>query len=138
MHPADLTAEANPIIGDTDPSTARRLQAVLTGMSLQARRHLIDILIDTVCRSAQQPSIPAAVKHLSQPSPRPVPVPGGSARRPDSASGYAGEWGVKISSGIALCAGYDSAWRRGPERRDCQAPQWTIAYWPPMKRWPTR
>jgi anti-sigma regulatory factor (Ser/Thr protein kinase) len=105
MRPADLTAEADPIIGDTDPSTARRLQAVLTGMSLQARRHLIDILIDTVRRSAEQPSTPAAAKHLSQPSPRPVPVPGGSARRPDSASGYAGEWGVKISSDIASVRG---------------------------------
>jgi hypothetical protein len=48
MRPADLTAEANPIIGDTDPDTARRLQAVLTGMNLRAQRHLIDILIDTV------------------------------------------------------------------------------------------
>jgi DNA-binding MarR family transcriptional regulator len=85
-----LTAEAEPIIGDTDPNTARRLQAVLTGMSLQARRHLIDTLIDTVRRFAEQPSTPAAAKHLSQPSPRPVPVPGGSARRPNST--YAGDW----------------------------------------------
>lgn len=48
-----LTAEAEPIIGDTDPDTARHLQAVLRGMSPQTRRHLIDLLIDTVCRSAE-------------------------------------------------------------------------------------
>jgi DNA-binding MarR family transcriptional regulator len=100
-----LTAEAEPIIGDTDPDTARRLQAVLTGMSLQARRHVIDMLIDTVRRSAEQPSTPTAAKHLSQPSPGPVPVPGGSARGPDSASVYAGAWGVKISSDIASLRG---------------------------------
>ncbi len=48
-----LTADAEPIVGDTDPDTARRLQAVLTGMSPQTRRHLIDILIDTIRRSAE-------------------------------------------------------------------------------------
>ncbi len=50
-----LTAEAEPIIGDTDtdPDTARRLQAVLNGMSPQTRRHLIDILIETIRRSAE-------------------------------------------------------------------------------------
>ena len=48
-----LTADAEPIVGDTDPGTARRLQAVLTGMSPQAHRHLIDILIDTIRRSAE-------------------------------------------------------------------------------------
>ena len=48
-----LTAEAEPIIGDTDPDTARRLQAVLNGMSSPTRRHLIDMLIDVVRRSAE-------------------------------------------------------------------------------------
>lgn len=48
-----LTADAEPIIGDTDPDTAKRLQAVLTGISAQTRRHLIDILRDTVRRSAE-------------------------------------------------------------------------------------
>jgi DNA-binding MarR family transcriptional regulator len=48
-----LTADAESIIGDTDPDTARRLQAVLNGMSLQTRRHLIDILIDTIRRSTE-------------------------------------------------------------------------------------
>jgi DNA-binding MarR family transcriptional regulator len=46
-----LTADAEPIVSDTDPDTARRLQAVLNGMSPQTRRHLIDILIDTIRRS---------------------------------------------------------------------------------------
>lgn len=48
-----LTARAEPIIGDTDPDTARRLQAVLRGMSALTRRHLIGMLIDTVRRSAK-------------------------------------------------------------------------------------
>jgi DNA-binding MarR family transcriptional regulator len=46
-----LTANVHQIIGDTDPDTATRLHAVLTGMSPQARHHLIDILIDTIQRS---------------------------------------------------------------------------------------
>ncbi|MGH3783800.1 MAG: MarR family winged helix-turn-helix transcriptional regulator [Pseudonocardiaceae bacterium] len=48
-----LTADAEPITGDTDPDTAKHLQAVLTGISAQTRRHLIDILRDTVRRSAE-------------------------------------------------------------------------------------
>jgi DNA-binding MarR family transcriptional regulator len=48
-----LTADAESITGDTDPNTARRLQAVLTGMSAQTRRHLIDLLRDTVRRSTE-------------------------------------------------------------------------------------
>jgi MarR family transcriptional regulator, lower aerobic nicotinate degradation pathway regulator len=47
-----VTADAQRIIGDTDPATARRLRMVLTGMNAQARRQLIDVLIDTVRRSA--------------------------------------------------------------------------------------
>ncbi len=47
-----LTAKAEPIVGDTDLDTARRLQAVLHVISPQTRRHLIDILIDTIRRSA--------------------------------------------------------------------------------------
>ncbi|MGH3857221.1 MAG: MarR family winged helix-turn-helix transcriptional regulator [Pseudonocardiaceae bacterium] len=43
-----VTADAQPIVGDTDPDTARRLQAVLNGISPQTRRHVIDVLIDTV------------------------------------------------------------------------------------------
>lgn len=46
-----LTAEAQQIIGDTDPHSATRLQATLNGMSPKARRHLIDILVDTIRRS---------------------------------------------------------------------------------------
>ncbi|HKS51866.1 MAG TPA: MarR family winged helix-turn-helix transcriptional regulator [Pseudonocardiaceae bacterium] len=48
-----LTADAEPIVGDTDPDTARRLHAVLNGTSPQTRRHLIDLLITTVRRSAE-------------------------------------------------------------------------------------
>jgi DNA-binding MarR family transcriptional regulator len=48
-----LTTAAKPITGDTDPDTARRLHAALTSMSPQTRRHLLDILIDTVRRSAE-------------------------------------------------------------------------------------
>jgi DNA-binding MarR family transcriptional regulator len=46
-----LTPDAQQIIGDTD--TARRLQAVVTGMNPKARRYLIDILIDTIRRSIE-------------------------------------------------------------------------------------
>lgn len=48
-----LTAQAEPIVGDTDLETARRLQAVLNGISPQTRRRLIDILIDIIRRSAE-------------------------------------------------------------------------------------
>ena len=48
-----ITAAAEPIVEDTDADTARRLQAVLHGMSLQTRRPLIDILVDTIRRSAE-------------------------------------------------------------------------------------
>jgi DNA-binding MarR family transcriptional regulator len=43
-----LTAAAKMIIGDIGPDTARRLHRVLTGMSPQLRRHLIDVLRDVV------------------------------------------------------------------------------------------
>jgi DNA-binding MarR family transcriptional regulator len=48
-----ITAAAESIVGDTDAKTARRLMAVLHGMSTQTRRPLLDILIDTVRRSAE-------------------------------------------------------------------------------------
>jgi DNA-binding MarR family transcriptional regulator len=48
-----LTADAEPISGGTDPDTARRLQAVLNDMSPKTRGNLIDILIDTIRRSAE-------------------------------------------------------------------------------------
>ena len=43
-----LTTAATKIIGDTGADTAKRLHAVLTGMSPQIRRHLIDVLRDSV------------------------------------------------------------------------------------------
>jgi DNA-binding MarR family transcriptional regulator len=48
-----VTADAQPIVGDTNPDTARRLQAVLNGISPQTRRQVIDVLIDTVRQSAK-------------------------------------------------------------------------------------
>jgi len=45
-----LTAAAEPIVGDIDLNTARRLQAILNGISPHTHRHLIDILIDTIRR----------------------------------------------------------------------------------------
>jgi DNA-binding MarR family transcriptional regulator len=48
-----ITAAAEPIVAGTDANTARRLMAVLHAMSTQTRRPLIDILIDTVRRSAK-------------------------------------------------------------------------------------
>ncbi|MDQ4105002.1 MAG: MarR family transcriptional regulator [Actinomycetota bacterium] len=48
-----VTADAQPIVGDTDPDTARRLQVVLKSLSPQARRQVIDVLIDTIRKSAQ-------------------------------------------------------------------------------------
>jgi DNA-binding MarR family transcriptional regulator len=50
-----VTAAAQHIVGDTDPDTARRLHAVLNGINPQTRRHVIDVLIDTVRQSANQP-----------------------------------------------------------------------------------
>ncbi len=47
-----ITATAQPIVGDTDPDTARRLHAVLNGINPQTRRQVIDVLVDTVRRSA--------------------------------------------------------------------------------------
>lgn len=46
-----LTADAQLMIGDTNPATARRLHAVLNSMSPQLSRHVIDVLRDTVRRS---------------------------------------------------------------------------------------
>jgi DNA-binding MarR family transcriptional regulator len=48
-----LTADAEAIIGDTDRDTGRRVQAVLRGMGRKTRRHLIDVLVDTIRRSAK-------------------------------------------------------------------------------------
>lgn len=48
-----VTTDAERILGDTEPDTAKRLQVVLSAMSTQTRRHLIEVLADTVGRSAQ-------------------------------------------------------------------------------------
>jgi DNA-binding MarR family transcriptional regulator len=49
-----ITAAAEPIVGASNPDTARRLQKVLRAMNSQTRRPLIDILIDTVRRLAER------------------------------------------------------------------------------------
>jgi DNA-binding MarR family transcriptional regulator len=51
-----VTARAETMIGDIDPSTARRLQAALSDMGPHGRHYLIDLLRDTVRRSAGQPT----------------------------------------------------------------------------------
>lgn len=51
-----ITDHARTMIGKIDSSTARRLQAVLNDMSPQSRRYLIDVLRDTIRRSAGQPT----------------------------------------------------------------------------------
>ena len=48
-----LTANAEAIIGDTDPDTGRRVQTLLRGMGRTTHGHLIDILVDTIRRSAE-------------------------------------------------------------------------------------
>jgi DNA-binding MarR family transcriptional regulator len=47
-----ITARAETMIGDINPNTATRLQSALNGMGPQGRRYLIDVLRDTVRRSA--------------------------------------------------------------------------------------
>lgn len=53
-----ITHQAKPIIGEVDLHTAQRLHTVLHAMSPQAHRHLLDLLRDTIRRSAGTP------KHL--------------------------------------------------------------------------
>lgn len=50
------TDHAKTMIGEINLSTARRLQATLNHMDPQGRRYLIDVLRDTVRRSAGQPT----------------------------------------------------------------------------------
>jgi DNA-binding MarR family transcriptional regulator len=51
-----ITDHATTMIGDIDPSTAKRLQTTLHHMSPQGRRYLIDVLRDTIRQSAGQPT----------------------------------------------------------------------------------
>jgi DNA-binding MarR family transcriptional regulator len=53
-----ITARAKPMVGDVDLHTAKRLHAALNGMDSQVRRHLIDVLRETVQRSATSPKNP--------------------------------------------------------------------------------
>ena len=58
-------------VGGTDADTAQRQQAVLNGISQQARGQLIDILIDTVGRSGRvaQDMTPASAPSTTRPWP---------------------------------------------------------------------
>jgi DNA-binding MarR family transcriptional regulator len=47
----NLTMGAQQAVGHTDLRAAMRLRAVTSGMSPEARQHLIDVLIDTMRRS---------------------------------------------------------------------------------------
>lgn len=51
-----ITGHATTMIGEIDLSTARRLQTTLNHMSPQGHRYLIDVLRDTVRRSARHPT----------------------------------------------------------------------------------
>jgi DNA-binding MarR family transcriptional regulator len=53
-----ITSAAQPIVGDTDEDTAQRLSAVIHAMSAQTRRPLIDLLVDTVRRWAEESRTP--------------------------------------------------------------------------------
>ncbi|HZS20112.1 MAG TPA: MarR family transcriptional regulator [Pseudonocardiaceae bacterium] len=50
-----IAARAKPMVGHVDLHTAKRIQAALNGMGSQVRYHLIDVLRETVRRSADQP-----------------------------------------------------------------------------------
>ena len=51
-----ITDHTKTMIGEIDISTVRRLQAALNHIGPQGRRYLIDVLRDTVRRSAGQPT----------------------------------------------------------------------------------
>jgi DNA-binding MarR family transcriptional regulator len=57
-----LTDQAKTRIGEIDLNTARRLQAALNDIGPPGRRYLIDVLRDTVRRSAGQPSRPSPLR----------------------------------------------------------------------------
>lgn len=68
-----ITDHAKTMIGEIDPSTARRLQTALNHMGTQGRRYLIDILRDTVRRSAGQPTNRRPSRSAGAPSGGPGP-----------------------------------------------------------------
>ena len=57
----NLHRRCQPVVGDTDPDIAKRRQAVLIGISPYTRRRLIDVLIDTIRRSAPSPRTPPLI-----------------------------------------------------------------------------
>jgi DNA-binding MarR family transcriptional regulator len=68
-----ITDHAKPMIGDIDLDTARRLQTALNDMGPQGRRNLIDVLRDTVRRSAGQSTKHRPSRSAGAPSVGPGP-----------------------------------------------------------------
>ncbi|MDQ4033493.1 MAG: MarR family transcriptional regulator [Actinomycetota bacterium] len=63
------TSAAQPIVGDTDEDTAQRLSAVVHAMSAQIRRPLIDLLVETVRRLAEESTTPLIRRATSESGP---------------------------------------------------------------------
>jgi len=68
-----ITSAAQPIVGQTDEDTAQRLSTVVHALSAQTRRPLIDLLVDTVRRWAEQSETPAPSLPTSEPWPQQSP-----------------------------------------------------------------
>jgi DNA-binding MarR family transcriptional regulator len=68
-----ITDHAKTMIGDIDLSTASRLQAALNDLGPQGRRHLVDVLRDTVRRSAGQLTKRRPSRNAGAPSAGPDP-----------------------------------------------------------------
>ena len=70
-----ITDHARTMIGEIDLSTAQRLQAALDDMGPQGRRYLLDMLRDTIRRSAGQSTKRRSSRSVEAPSAGPGPLP---------------------------------------------------------------
>ncbi len=70
-----ITDHARTMIGEIDLSTAQRLQAALDDMGPQGRRYLLDMLRDTIRRSAGQSTKRCSSRSVEAPSAGPGPLP---------------------------------------------------------------
>jgi DNA-binding MarR family transcriptional regulator len=68
-----ITDHAKTMIGEIDLNTAKRLQSVLNDMGPQGRRYLLDVLRDTIRRSAGQPTKRRPSRSAGAPSAGPGP-----------------------------------------------------------------
>jgi DNA-binding MarR family transcriptional regulator len=64
-----ITSAAHPIVGDTDEDTAQRLSAVIHAMRARTRRPLIDLLVDTVRRLAEESRTPLIRRSIPESGP---------------------------------------------------------------------